>query len=83
MIKLRQQHHEGHCWAGVDISNKKSGLKDGNKTRGTLNAFESFIWEPMLIRKNALIAAVEAACTILSIDETVKNPKAEQDQIKR
>jgi len=31
----------------------------------------------MLVRKNALIAAVEAACTILSIDETVKNPKAE------
>jgi hypothetical protein len=46
----------------------------------------------MLVRKNALIAAVEvylsfslnftlykAACTILSIDETVKNPKAAQE----
>jgi len=65
----------------VDITNK-SGICD---------AYEKFIWEPMIVRMNCLIAATEvrslslsfsifqAACTILSIDETVKNPKAAQD----
>lgn len=33
-----------------------------------------------MVKINALKAATEAACTILSIDETVRNPKAEQDQ---
>ena len=32
------------------------------------------------MKVNALKAATEAACTILSIDETVRNPKAEQEQ---
>lgn len=41
-----------------------------------MDAYKRFVWEPMLIRKNALTAACEAACTILSIDQTVKNPKA-------
>jgi T-complex protein 1 subunit eta len=36
-----------------------------------------FVWEPIVVKRNALAAATEAACTILSIDETVKNPAAE------
>jgi T-complex protein 1 subunit eta len=35
------------------------------------------------VKVNALKAATEAACTILSIDETVRNPKSEQDEQQR
>ena len=43
----------------------------------------SFVWEPLLVKVNALKAATEAACTILSIDETVRNPKSEQEEQQR
>ena len=41
---------------------------------------EKFVWEPEVVRINVLTAATEAACTILSVDETVRNPKSDQDQ---
>jgi len=50
---------------------------DVNSSTGTCDTYENFIWEPILVRINALNSACEAACTILSIDETVRNPKAE------
>lgn len=56
---------------GVDIA---TGVGN-NKT--------SFVWEPLLVKVNALKAATEAACTILSIDETVRNPKSEQEEQQR
>lgn len=43
----------------------------------------SFVWEPLLVKVNALKAATEAACTILSIDETVRNPKSDQEEQQR
>lgn len=39
--------------------------------------FQACIWEPAIIKKNAMIAAVEAACLILSVDETIKSPKSQ------
>jgi chaperonin GroEL (HSP60 family) len=57
---------EKSLYIGVDIAT------------GTGNSKNSFVWEPLLVKVNALKAATEAACTILSIDETVRNPKAEQ-----
>lgn len=39
-----------------------------------INTYEAFIWEPTLVKLNALSSATEAACTVLSIDETVRNP---------
>jgi len=33
-----------------------------------------------MVKVNALNAATEASCTILSIDETVTNPKSEEAQ---
>jgi T-complex protein 1 subunit eta len=33
-----------------------------------------------MLKSNVLSAATEAACTILSVDQTVKNPKSEQAQ---
>lgn len=67
--KLRQKHHQGekNKWFGVDIVNE-----------GICDTFESFVWEPSVIKLNSITAATEAACLILSVDETVKNPKAQQ-----
>lgn len=41
---------------------------------------KKFVWEPELVRHNVLTAATEAACTILSVDQTIRNPKSEQAQ---
>lgn len=38
------------------------------------------MWEPEIVRLNVLTAACEAACTILSIDQTIRNPASEQNQ---
>jgi len=44
------------------------------------DTMKAFVWEPTLVKTNALSAATEAACLILSVDETVKNPKAADPQ---
>lgn len=64
--KLRQIHTtkgEEGIWFGVDALNG-----------GTADMFKIFVWEPELVRLNVLTAATEAACTILSVDATIKNP---------
>ncbi|KAI5706427.1 hypothetical protein M8J76_006870 [Diaphorina citri] len=63
--KLRQKHAQGNCWYGVDIT--KEDISDN---------MESCVWEPAIVKKNAITAASEAACLVLSVDETIKNPKA-------
>jgi len=66
--KLRQKHATGSKWAGVNIL--KEDVSDN---------FEAFVWEPAVVKINALTAASEASCLILSVDETIKNPKAGQE----
>lgn len=44
---------------------------------GVVDTYASFVWEPALVKINALTAATEAACLVLSVDETVRNPKSE------
>ncbi|KNC47924.1 T-complex protein 1 subunit eta [Thecamonas trahens ATCC 50062] len=62
--KLRQRHAmDDGIWYGVDVT-----------TGDICNTLESFVWEPTLIKLNAIGAAVEATNMILSIDETVKAP---------
>lgn len=63
--KLRQRHAMGECWYGVDVT--KEDISDN---------FEKCVWEPAVVKKNALIAASEAACLVLSVDETIRNPKS-------
>ncbi|XP_065354843.1 T-complex protein 1 subunit eta [Calliphora vicina] len=63
--KLRQKHAQGGQWYGVDIT--KEDIADN---------FVECVWEPSIIKINALTAAAEAACMILSVDETIKSPKA-------
>eukprot|EP00698_Gefionella_okellyi_P009640 TRINITY_DN2470_c0_g2_i1.p1 TRINITY_DN2470_c0_g2~~TRINITY_DN2470_c0_g2_i1.p1 ORF type:complete len:564 (-),score=163.78 TRINITY_DN2470_c0_g2_i1:267-1958(-) len=68
--KLRQKHAEqGGKWFGVDVN-----------AEGILDAYEAFVWEPALVKINALTAATEASTLILSVDETVRNPQAEKEQ---
>ncbi|XP_024385181.1 T-complex protein 1 subunit eta [Physcomitrium patens] len=70
--KLRQKHAlasgEGALY-GVDINNG-----------GIIDTFSSFVWEPSVVKINALTAATEAASIVLSVDETIKNPKSEAAQ---
>merc|ERR1711862_1058709 len=70
--KLRAKHQtagvEGR-WFGVDCINCS-----------ICDTYASYIWEPTAVKESALSAATEAACLILSIDETVKNPQSEQPQ---
>ena len=66
---LRVEHRKGNIWAGVDFDNE--GWRDN---------MEAFVWEPSLVKVNAIQAAVEAACLILSVDETIKNEPSEQPQ---
>ncbi|KAJ0980223.1 hypothetical protein J5N97_008478 [Dioscorea zingiberensis] len=68
--KLRQKHAPGTgANYGVDIN-----------TGGITDSFANFVWEPAVVKINAINAATEAACLILSVDETVKNPKSESAQ---
>ncbi|CAH0773645.1 unnamed protein product [Bemisia tabaci] len=64
--RLRMEHADGNKWYGVDVMNED--VSDN---------FQACIWEPAIIKKNAMIAAVEAACLILSVDETIKSPKSQ------
>lgn len=58
----------GGVWYGVNIL--KEDISDN---------FESCVWEPAIVKINAITAASEATCLILSVDETIKNPKAGGD----
>ncbi|XP_078062062.1 T-complex protein 1 subunit eta [Mustelus asterias] len=66
--KLRAKHAQGGVWYGVDVNNED--IADN---------FVACVWEPAIVRINALTAASEAACLILSVDETIKNPRSTVD----
>uniref|UniRef100_A0A4W3INE7 T-complex protein 1 subunit eta n=1 Tax=Callorhinchus milii TaxID=7868 RepID=A0A4W3INE7_CALMI len=66
--KLRAKHAQGGMWYGVDVTNED--IADN---------FQACVWEPAVVRINALTAASEAACLILSVDETIKNPRSTVD----
>eukprot|EP00823_Brevimastigomonas_motovehiculus_P003049 TRINITY_DN1830_c0_g1_i1.p1 TRINITY_DN1830_c0_g1~~TRINITY_DN1830_c0_g1_i1.p1 ORF type:complete len:545 (+),score=129.93 TRINITY_DN1830_c0_g1_i1:145-1779(+) len=66
MRALHARENKSGLWMGVDI--EKGGCCD---------MIKSFVWEPSLVKHNALSSATEAACVILSVDETIRNPKAE------
>ncbi|KAH7107136.1 chaperonin Cpn60/TCP-1 family [Auriculariales sp. MPI-PUGE-AT-0066] len=69
--KLRMRHNQPDGrWAGVDV--------DG--TEGWRDNMEAYVWEPSLVKINAISSAAEAAALILSVDETVKNPQSEASQ---
>jgi len=65
--KLRQKHAQGSTWYGVDILSED-----------VADNFVACVWEPAMVKINAITAASEATCLILSVDETVKNPRSGQ-----
>lgn len=67
--RLRQKHStaEGKWW-GVDIENDS-----------ICDTYASAVWEPASSKINSVSSATEAACLILSVDETVKNPSSQQE----
>merc|ERR1711988_1338379 len=68
--QLRQKHalEDGTGrWFGVDLD-----------TEGATDTMIANVWEPAINKINSYTAAAEAACVILSIDETVRNPQSEQ-----
>jgi T-complex protein 1 subunit eta len=66
--KLWAQLTQGGMWYGVDINNEHIA---GN--------FQAFVWEPAMVRINALTAASEAACLIVSMDKSIKNSHSTVD----
>ncbi|KLU85509.1 T-complex protein 1 subunit eta [Magnaporthiopsis poae ATCC 64411] len=67
--KLRVEHRKGHTWAGVDFTNE-----------GVADLMERFVWEPSLVKINAIQAATEACCLILGVDETIRNEESAAPQ---
>lgn len=67
--KLRVEHVRGTTWAGVDFD-----------AEGVADMMEKFVWEPALVKVNAIQAATEAACLILGVDETIRNEESQQPQ---
>jgi len=65
--KLRQKHASDGIWYGVDILNED--IADN---------YAACVWEPAIVKANAITAASEATCLLLSVDETVKNPRSGQ-----
>ncbi|CAD7673038.1 unnamed protein product [Nyctereutes procyonoides] len=61
--------------AGFDATNILNKLRARHAQGGDIaDNFEVFVWEPAMVRINALTTASEAACLIVSVDETIKNP---------
>lgn len=69
--KLRQKHDLGADGATWGVNCFQGGICD---------SYVNFVWEPTMLKANVLSAATEAACMVLSVDQTVKNPKSEQAQ---
>ncbi|KAK4056636.1 T-complex protein 1 subunit eta [Microbotryomycetes sp. JL221] len=67
--KLRMLHARGERWSGVDVEND-----------GVADNMEKFVWEPSLVKLNVLEGATEAACVVLSVDETIQNQSSQQQQ---
>ncbi len=56
-------------WFGVDIERE-----------GVCDTYEAAVWEPVTSKINSFASATEAACLVLSVDETVRNPASQQPE---
>ncbi|GAA5937366.1 chaperonin-containing T-complex subunit CCT7 [Sporobolomyces koalae] len=83
--KLRMLHARGETWAGVSVDDDDAATGPSSEPstvwgQGVRNNLDAFVWEPALVKVNALEGATEAACMVLSVDETVTNPSSQQQQ---
>jgi len=65
-LRRKHAHDADGKWFGVDVVNG-----------GICDTFASGVWEPSDNKINSIDAATEAACVILSIDETVIAPRSQ------
>ncbi len=63
--ELRARHEKGQTWAGVDVFNGKVG--DMQKEE---------VYEPLVVKKQIIKSATEAATMILKIDDVIASGKA-------
>ncbi|KAJ2372476.1 T-complex protein 1 subunit eta, partial [Coemansia sp. RSA 2603] len=69
ITQLRARHAQDpdrFRWYGVDIEEE-----------AVADLFAKFVWEPALVKINAIASAAEAACLVLSVDETVSSQKSQ------
>lgn len=64
--RLRMAHSKDEKWYGVDFETENIG-----------DNFSKFVWEPALVKINALSSATEATNLILSVDETIRNQESQ------
>lgn len=65
LTQLRKAHAvNNQIWAGLDL-----------ETASVVDTLAAGIWEPALVKSNMVAAACEAACTILSVDLSIKAAK--------
>ncbi|KAG0680914.1 T-complex protein 1 subunit eta [Pichia californica] len=65
--KLRNFHANGEIFYGLDLDSDN-----------VANNLEKFVWEPSVVKINALESATEAAILVLSVDETIQNKENDQ-----
>jgi T-complex protein 1 subunit eta len=57
--------------AGFDATDILNRLRVDFQNEGVRDNMAAFVWEPSLVKINAIQAATEASCLILSVDETI------------
>lgn len=65
---IHGQLNDNHYF-GVDIDRGCAG-----------DLFKKYVFEPTIVKRNALMCACEAACLILSIDYVIKMPQEETEE---
>lgn len=58
LSELRYIHYNTDCWSGINVETGK-----------IFSSYDNYIWEPALVKINALQAATEAACAIITTDK--------------
>ncbi|EAN30945.1 Tp4 [Theileria parva strain Muguga] len=78
---LRNKYNQLEIVNGeIKVNNEESWYGIDCYKGSVCNAYKACIWEPSLVKKNSIYSATEAACLVLSVDETVKNQSRQQLQ---
>lgn len=67
IVNLTSEHKKGNKWAGVDVFNAKIS-----------DMFKRDVIEPLLVKKQTIKSAVEAASMILKIDDIIAASRLEE-----
>jgi thermosome len=67
IVNLTSEHKKGNKWAGVDVFNAKIA-----------DMFKRDVVEPLLVKKQTIKSAVEAASMILKIDDIIAASRLEE-----